>query len=176
MRDTSKCSIDLFWRYSSERIPQRIDLFRLIYFCRTCLQFQPIHNILNSVSHQLFVIKKPTRNTHFLTFHILTFCSIICRPVFLRFVFSFFVFGFPSFVLVMFRPEFSYRPGLGPVSEDTTTTTTTPLTHGSGGPPNRPLPPTPDDDDQAGDRTLIMKRVSSCHPTYYIYISSESLI
>ncbi|XP_032290593.1 serine/threonine-protein kinase mig-15 isoform X8 [Drosophila virilis] len=55
-------------------------------------------------------------------------------------------------------PEFSYRPGLGPVSEDTTTTTTTPLTHGSGGPPNRPLPPTPDDDDQAGDRTLIMKR------------------
>ncbi|XP_060657682.1 mitogen-activated protein kinase kinase kinase kinase 4 isoform X8 [Drosophila nasuta] len=55
-------------------------------------------------------------------------------------------------------PEFSYRPGLGPVSEDSTTTTTTPLTHGSGGPPNRPLPPTPDDDDQAGDRTLIMKR------------------
>ncbi|XP_030240123.1 misshapen-like kinase 1 isoform X6 [Drosophila navojoa] len=57
-------------------------------------------------------------------------------------------------------PEFSYRPGLGPVSEDTTTatTTTTPLSHGSGGPPNRPLPPTPDDDDQAGDRTLIMKR------------------
>lgn len=33
--------------------------------------------------------------------------------------------------------------------------------HGAGGPPNRPLPPTPDDDDQqAGDRTLIMKRVS----------------
>ncbi|XP_033149735.1 mitogen-activated protein kinase kinase kinase kinase 4 isoform X6 [Drosophila busckii] len=53
-------------------------------------------------------------------------------------------------------PEFSYRPGLGPVSEDATTTT--PLSHGSGGPPNRPLPPTPDDDDQAGDRTLIMKR------------------
>ncbi|XP_039149679.1 mitogen-activated protein kinase kinase kinase kinase 4 isoform X7 [Drosophila simulans] len=53
-------------------------------------------------------------------------------------------------------PEFSYRPGLGPVSEDANTTT--PLSHGSGGPPNRPLPPTPDDDDQAGDRTLIMKR------------------
>ncbi|XP_039230345.1 mitogen-activated protein kinase kinase kinase kinase 4 isoform X1 [Drosophila yakuba] len=53
-------------------------------------------------------------------------------------------------------PEFSYRPGLGPVSEDVSTTT--PLSHGSGGPPNRPLPPTPDDDDQAGDRTLIMKR------------------
>ncbi|XP_037723118.1 serine/threonine-protein kinase mig-15 isoform X9 [Drosophila subpulchrella] len=53
-------------------------------------------------------------------------------------------------------PEFSYRPGLGPVSEDANTTN--PLSHGSGGPPNRPLPPTPDDDDQAGDRTLIMKR------------------
>ncbi|XP_075163975.1 serine/threonine-protein kinase msn isoform X7 [Haematobia irritans] len=51
-------------------------------------------------------------------------------------------------------PEFSYRPGLVPVSEDSST----PITHGSGGPPNRPLPPTPDDDDQAGDRTLIMKR------------------
>ncbi|XP_055914505.1 serine/threonine-protein kinase mig-15 isoform X12 [Eupeodes corollae] len=52
-------------------------------------------------------------------------------------------------------PEFSYRPGLGPVSEDTTSP---PASHGIGGPPNRPLPPTPDDDDQAGDRTLIMKR------------------
>ncbi|XP_028901967.1 serine/threonine-protein kinase mig-15 isoform X3 [Zeugodacus cucurbitae] len=57
-------------------------------------------------------------------------------------------------------PEFSYRPGHGPVSEETTST---PISHGSssgggGGPPNRPLPPTPDDDDQAGDRTLIMKR------------------
>ncbi|KAL9902872.1 serine/threonine-protein kinase mig-15 isoform X10 [Glossina fuscipes] len=52
-------------------------------------------------------------------------------------------------------PEFSYRPGLVPVSEDSTT----PMTHGgSSGPPNRPLPPTPDDDEQAGDRTLIMKR------------------
>ncbi|XP_046867688.1 mitogen-activated protein kinase kinase kinase kinase 4 isoform X7 [Drosophila willistoni] len=51
-------------------------------------------------------------------------------------------------------------PGLGPVSEDSSTTaTTTPSGHGSGGPPNRPLPPTPDDDDQAGDRTLILKRI-----------------
>ncbi|XP_068142712.1 serine/threonine-protein kinase mig-15 isoform X4 [Drosophila tropicalis] len=40
-----------------------------------------------------------------------------------------------------------------------TTATTTPSGHGSGGPPNRPLPPTPDDDDQAGDRTLILKRI-----------------
>lgn len=79
--------------------------------------------------------------------------------------------------LVLFRPEFSYRPGLGPVSEDTTTTTTTPLTHGSGGPPNRPLPPTPDDDDQAGDRTLIMKRVSTLSYVSYIpYIVSIHLI
>lgn len=72
-----------------------------------------------------------------------------------------FVCLFCVFVL-WYSPEFSYRPGLGPVSEDTTTT---PISHGGGsgsggGPPNRPLPPTPDDDDQAGDRTLI-KRVSA---------------
>lgn len=52
-------------------------------------------------------------------------------------------------------PEFSYRPGLGSVSEDTNNT----KSHTTGGPPNRPLPPTPDDDDQNGERTLIMKRV-----------------
>lgn len=49
------------------------------------------------------------------------------------------------------------------VSEDASTTPPISSGHaigGSGGPPNRPLPPTPDDDDQAGDRTLIMKRVS----------------
>ena len=63
-------------------------------------------------------------------------------------------------------PEFSYRPGLVPVSEDSTT----PMTHGSGGPPNRPLPPTPDDDDQAGDRTLIMKRVSHKFNSQYIIL------
>lgn len=60
-------------------------------------------------------------------------------------------------MVIKTSPEFSYRPGLVPVSEDSSST---PITHGSGGPPNRPLPPTPDDDDQAGDRTLIMKRVS----------------
>ncbi|CAD7002577.1 unnamed protein product [Ceratitis capitata] len=54
-------------------------------------------------------------------------------------------------------------PGLGPVSEDTTTT---PISHGGGsgsggGPPNRPLPPTPDDDDQAGDRTLIKRKLEN---------------
>lgn len=94
----------------------------------------------------------------------------LCIAVVFRFVVSL---PFCSLVrLVLFRPEFSYRPGLGPVSEDTTTTTTTPLTHGSGGPPNRPLPPTPDDDDQAGDRTLIMKRVST---QSYISYSAYSL-
>lgn len=106
-----------------------------------------------------------------LTFHLLTlifmtqqFWFDFLPPPF----FAFCVFGslpwfVPFWFFFMLRPEFSYRPGLGPVSEDTTTattTTTTPLSHGSGGPPNRPLPPTPDDDDQAGDRTLIMKRVS----------------
>ncbi|XP_055706716.1 serine/threonine-protein kinase mig-15 isoform X37 [Phlebotomus papatasi] len=53
-------------------------------------------------------------------------------------------------------PEFSYRPGLSVLSEDSAAPVPS---HGSGGPPNRPLPPTPDDDDQnQGDRTLIMKR------------------
>ncbi|XP_063702454.1 serine/threonine-protein kinase mig-15 isoform X7 [Culicoides brevitarsis] len=51
-------------------------------------------------------------------------------------------------------PEFSYRPGLSSLSEDSGAT---PAHGSSGGPPNRPLPPTPDDDD-AGERTLIMKR------------------
>lgn len=54
-------------------------------------------------------------------------------------------------------PEFSYRPGLSVLSEDSNNAVPS---HGAGGPPNRPLPPTPDDDDQQGDRTLIMKRVS----------------
>lgn len=94
----------------------------------------------------------------------------------------------PSYIIFRFRiffvpldfvfvsPEFSYRPGLSVLSEDSSTTaapTTSPPVipssnnsnstppHGAGGPPNRPLPPTPDDDDQIqGDRTLIMKRVS----------------
>lgn len=60
-------------------------------------------------------------------------------------------------------PEFSYRPGLSVLSEDSTNNANvnSTSTHGVGGPPNRPLPPTPDDDDQLqGDRTLIMKRVS----------------
>ncbi|XP_055322788.1 serine/threonine-protein kinase mig-15 isoform X7 [Sitodiplosis mosellana] len=52
-------------------------------------------------------------------------------------------------------PEFSYRPGLSVLSEDSNNAVPS---HGAGGPPNRPLPPTPDDDDQQGDRTLIMKR------------------
>ncbi|KAL5282324.1 msn family protein [Megaselia abdita] len=51
-------------------------------------------------------------------------------------------------------PEFSYRPGLGSVSEETNNA----KSHTSAGPPNRPLPPTPDDDDQNDERTLIMKR------------------
>lgn len=66
--------------------------------------------------------------------------------------------------LIWFSPEFSFRPGLVVVSEDTSTAPPISSGHaigGSGGPPNRPLPPTPDDDDQAGDRTLIMKRVST---------------
>lgn len=54
-------------------------------------------------------------------------------------------------------PEFSYRPGLSVLSEDSGAT---PAHGSSGGPPNRPLPPTPDDDDAQGERTLIMKRVS----------------
>lgn len=58
---------------------------------------------------------------------------------------------------ILFSPEFSYRPGLSVLSEDTNNAV---ASHGAGGPPNRPLPPTPDDDDQQGDRTLIMKRVS----------------
>lgn len=62
--------------------------------------------------------------------------------------------------LLLFSPEFSYRPGLSVLSEDAITNNSNSApTHGAGGPPNRPLPPTPDDDDQ-GDRTLIMKRVS----------------
>ena len=57
----------------------------------------------------------------------------------------------------MLSPEFQYRPGLVPLTEDSTGSSHV----GSSGPPNRPLPPTPDDDgDTQGDRTLIMKRVS----------------
>lgn len=66
-----------------------------------------------------------------------------------------------AFLFVRFdfiSPEFSYRPGLSVLSEDTNNAVPP---HGAGGPPNRPLPPTPDDDDQQGDRTLIMKRVST---------------
>lgn len=66
-----------------------------------------------------------------------------------------FLFCFGLFDLI--SPEFSYRPGLSVLSEDTNNAVPS---HGAGGPPNRPLPPTPDDDDQQGDRTLIMKRVS----------------
>lgn len=58
--------------------------------------------------------------------------------------------------ILFVSPEFSYRPGLGSVSEDSNNTSA----HTAGGPPNRPLPPTPDDEDQNGERTLIMKRVS----------------
>lgn len=58
----------------------------------------------------------------------------------------------------LISPEFSYRPGLSVLSEDTANIAAP--AHGAGGAPNRPLPPTPDDDDQQGDRTLIMKRVS----------------
>lgn len=66
-------------------------------------------------------------------------------------------FSFCLVRLTLFSPEFSYRPGLSVLSEDTNNAVSA---HGAGGPPNRPLPPTPDDDDQQGDRTLIMKRVS----------------
>lgn len=69
------------------------------------------------------------------------------------FVFVFGLFGFFYFI----SPEFSYRPGLSVLSEDSNNAVPS---HGAGGPPNRPLPPTPDDDDHQGDRTLIMKRVS----------------
>lgn len=77
--------------------------------------------------------------------------------------FVLFWFDIFSVCLVCFyfiSPEFSYRPGLSVLSEDSNNAV--PL-HGAGGPPNRPLPPTPDDDDQQGDRTLIMKRVSFIH-------------
>ena len=69
--------------------------------------------------------------------------------------------GKKNIVFDLSSPEFSYRPGLSVLSEDSTSTSAVPTTqHGSGGPPNRPLPPTPDDDDVHSDRTLIMKRVS----------------
>uniref|UniRef100_A0A6M2DRE9 non-specific serine/threonine protein kinase n=1 Tax=Xenopsylla cheopis TaxID=163159 RepID=A0A6M2DRE9_XENCH len=58
-------------------------------------------------------------------------------------------------------PEFSYRPGLVAVTEDSNGqggSSGGGSTHTPGGPPNRPLPPTPDDDDAQGDRTLVMKR------------------
>lgn len=81
--------------------------------------------------------------------------------------------AFRSFVRFLFvwfdfiSPEFSYRPGLSVLSEDTNNAVPS---HGAGGPPNRPLPPTPDDDDQQGDRTLIMKRVSTVHLARYIQL------
>lgn len=106
----------------------------------------------NFLSHLIYRLLLSTHNPHII---------FEMPPRFLRIAFAFRSVFCVCLDFVLFRPEFSYRPGLGPVSEDTTTTTTTPLTHGSGGPPNRPLPPTPDDDDQAGDRTLIMKRVST---------------
>lgn len=105
----------------------------------------------------------------------------------------FFLFVPLDFVFV--SPEFSYRPGLSVLSEDSSTTaapTSSPPVipssnnsnstppHGAGGPPNRPLPPTPDDDDQIqGDRTLIMKRVSykfsilfdTVNPILYMYMN-----
>lgn len=64
------------------------------------------------------------------------------------------------FVFDLVSPEFSYRPGLSVLNEDSNNAAST---HSGAGPPNRPLPPTPDDDDQQGDRTLIMKRVSWIH-------------
>lgn len=66
------------------------------------------------------------------------------------------VFRFCFGLFDLISPEFSYRPGLSVLSEDSNNAVPS---HGAGGPPNRPLPPTPDDDDQQGDRTLIMKRV-----------------
>lgn len=57
-------------------------------------------------------------------------------------------------------PEFCYRPGLSAVSEDGGGA------NNAGGAPTRPLPPTPDDDDAHGDRTLVMKRVSSWNKHY----------
>lgn len=84
---------------------------------------------------------------------LLSFPLLVSTPAFVSVVFCFSVwFGFD-----LISPEFSYRPGLSVLSEDTNNAAST---HGGAGPPNRPLPPTPDDDDQQGDRTLIMKRVS----------------
>lgn len=63
----------------------------------------------------------------------------------------------------MVSPEFSYRPGLGVVTESTPSSSSPGATgsgSGSGSAPNRPLPPTPDDEESQGDRTLVMKRVS----------------
>lgn len=55
-------------------------------------------------------------------------------------------------------PEFCYRPGLSAVSEDAGGAGSA---GSAGGAPTRPLPPTPDEDDAHGDRTLVMKRVST---------------
>lgn len=79
------------------------------------------------------------------------------------------------FVFDFISPEFSYRPGLSVLSEDSNNAVPS---HGAGGPPNRPLPPTPDDDDQAGDRTLIMKRVSmvDTHNFKQMYLCSNDSV
>lgn len=76
------------------------------------------------------------------------------------------------------RPEFSYRPGLVAVTEDSNGqggSSGVNSAHPPGGPPNRPLPPTPDDDDAQGDRTLVMKRVS-LKTNYTLILQSSKLI
>lgn len=60
-------------------------------------------------------------------------------------------------------PEFSYRTGLGVVSESGASLSSPGATgsgSSSGSAPNRPLPPTPDDDESQGDKTLVLRRVS----------------
>lgn len=49
---------------------------------------------------------------------------------------------------------------------------------GSGGAPNRPLPPTPDDDESQGDKTLVLRRVSSktAQPVFLQQLFSNKFI
>lgn len=110
-----------------------------------------IHSLSHFILiHYLKLSKKKIQKTFF----VFVFCS----------TFSFeFVFGLFGLFFYFISPEFSYRPGLSVLSEDSNNAVPS---HGAGGPPNRPLPPTPDDDDQQGDRTLIMKRVSLIYTNF----------
>lgn len=86
------------------------------------------------------------------------------------------------FAFCFVSPEFSYRPGLGSVAEGSPSASSPGAagSAGSGGAPNRPLPPTPDDDESQGDKTLVLRRVSTLHKRgsacvlFYYYFSCNS--